>query len=342
MDELKKVLLQLLDEYHSLGINQQVDYDKFYLYSLITHSTAIEGSTVTEVENQLLFDEGISVKGRSIVEQLMNLDLKSAYEAGMKLAKEHTPFSIDMLKALSALVMKNTGSAYSTLQGSFDSSKGDLRLVNVTAGTGGSSYMNFLKVPSRLEEFCRQMNERRTALENGEDIIEKYLLSFDAHYLLVTIHPWVDGNGRMSRLVMNYLQFEYGLTPTKVAKDDKAGYIQALIDSREQESLIPFREFMLREHIRNIEAEIANFKQSSDFDPIKASFDPIEQFADPITARLYSEVKQNGRRNYTELAEALGKSEATVKRRLNELKRAGFIRRVGSNKGGYWEILGGG
>ena len=48
------------------------------MYSLITHSTVIEGSTVTEI--QLLFDEGISAKGRSVIEQLMNLDLKAVYE----------------------------------------------------------------------------------------------------------------------------------------------------------------------------------------------------------------------------------------------------------------------
>ena len=77
---LKERLLQVLDEYKKLGIAEQIDYDKFYLYSLITHSTAIEGSTVTEIENQLLFDEGISAKGRSMQEQLMNLDLKTAYE----------------------------------------------------------------------------------------------------------------------------------------------------------------------------------------------------------------------------------------------------------------------
>ena len=55
-----------------------------------------------------------------------------------------------MLKGLSAIVMKNTGSTYNTLQGSFDASKGDLRLLNVTAGAGGRSYMNFLRVPDRL------------------------------------------------------------------------------------------------------------------------------------------------------------------------------------------------
>ena len=99
-EELKKRFLDALREYHSLGIEEQIDYQKFYLYSLITHSTAIEGSTVTEIENQLLFDEGITAKGRSLQEQMMNLDLKAAYEHSMRLARQHTDFSIDLLKQM--------------------------------------------------------------------------------------------------------------------------------------------------------------------------------------------------------------------------------------------------
>ncbi|MDD2530600.1 MAG: cell filamentation protein Fic, partial [Bacteroidales bacterium] len=45
-------LLGLISQFKELEIDKQIDYDKFYLYSLITHSTAIEGSTVTEIENQ--------------------------------------------------------------------------------------------------------------------------------------------------------------------------------------------------------------------------------------------------------------------------------------------------
>ena len=73
--ENKNKKKQIIQQYQELGISKQIDYDKFYLYSIITHSTAIEGSTVTEVEAQLLFDEGIAAKGKSIIEQLMNLDL---------------------------------------------------------------------------------------------------------------------------------------------------------------------------------------------------------------------------------------------------------------------------
>ena len=336
--EDKDILLRLLQQYKELGISEQIDYQKFYLYSIITHSTAIEGSTVTEVENQLLFDEGITAKGRSLQEQMMNLDLKAAYEHSMRLAHQHEDFSVEMLKSLSALVMKNTGASYNTAQGSFDASKGDLRLVGVTAGTSGHSYMNYQKVPAKLEEFCKQLNQRRNELSSLDDIIAKYLLSFDAHYQLVTIHPWVDGNGRMSRLVMNHLQYEFGLVPVKIIKEDKAEYIQSLIDSREQESLEPFREFMIEEHIRNISKEIEEFKKTQEDDPIKVTSDPIKSFSDPIKEQLYQAVLQDGTLNYAEYAAIVGTSETTVKRRLGELKKEGAIIRVGSNKTGHWRI----
>lgn len=71
---------QLYQEFQKLGISEVVDYDKYYLYSLITHSTAIEGSTLTEVETQILFDEGLTTKGKPLVYHLMNEDLKKAYE----------------------------------------------------------------------------------------------------------------------------------------------------------------------------------------------------------------------------------------------------------------------
>lgn len=151
-------LLSLIAQFKELGIERQIDYDKFYLYSIITHSTAIEGSTVTEIENQLLFDEGIIAKGRSMLEQLMNLDLKAAYEQSLFFAKNHNDVSVEMLKKLSSLVMKNTGTIYKTALGEFSSANGDLRLLNVTAGVGGHSYMNYEKVPSKLAEFCESRN----------------------------------------------------------------------------------------------------------------------------------------------------------------------------------------
>lgn len=262
MEQYINELLTVLKEYQQLGISNQIDYEKFYLYSIITHSTAIEGSTVTEIENTLLFDEGITANGRPLVEQLMNIDLKRAYEQSIKWAKEHKPFTVEMLQQLSAMVMRNTGSHFSTLGGEFDSSKGDLRLCGVTAGPGGRSYMDFRKVPMKLQELCNYINQRREALIKRANDIEAYLLSFDTHNFLVTIHPWVDGNGRMSRLIMNHLQFEFGLIPTKVLKEDKAAYIEALNLSREEETTTPFQCFMLQEHCKNLRNEIEEYKRS--------------------------------------------------------------------------------
>ena len=65
-------------------------------------------------------------------------------------------------------------------------------------------------------------------------IDELYRVTFDAHYNLVTIHPWADGNGRMARLVMNMLQLEFGLIPAKILKDDKEEYIKSLIATSEK------------------------------------------------------------------------------------------------------------
>lgn len=333
---LSDQLLTVLDEYKQLGIAEQIDYDKFYLYSLITHSTAIEGSTVTEIENQLLFDEGISAKGRTMQEQLMNLDLKKAYEQAIRLAKLHSDFSVEMLKELSSIVMKNTGSQYNTVQGSFDASKGDLRLVNVTAGAGGKSYLNYAKVPSKLTTFCQEMNKRRLVLVDSKDILEQYLLSFDAHFQLVTIHPWADGNGRMSRLIMNYIQFEFGLVPTKVKKEDKAEYIQALIESREQDNTLPFREFMLREHLTNLRKEIENFKQSEG----GQKTEKVDRKGGQKTRdAILDLIKTDETITSTQMAESLGINRSAVSKHLKKLQDEGVIRREGPDKGGKWIIV---
>ena len=131
---------------------------------------------------------------------------------------------------------------------------------------------------------------------------------------------------------MNHLQYEFGLIPSKIIKEDKAEYIQSLIDAREQESLAPYRDFMVEEHIRNLTREIESFKKSQ-------ASDPINSFADPITEQLYQAIMNDGTLSYAAYGELIGVSEATIKRRLGELKKSGLIVRVGANKNGHWEVL---
>ncbi|MBR5147670.1 MAG: Lrp/AsnC family transcriptional regulator [Bacteroidaceae bacterium] len=73
-------------------------------------------------------------------------------------------------------------------------------------------------------------------------------------------------------------------------------------------------------------------------DSINATFDPINKFADPIIEQLYQAIIKDGTLSYAAYGEQIGVSEATIKRRLGELKKAGLIVRVGANKGGHWEI----
>ncbi len=331
---MKDQLAALIEQYKQLGIDSQIDYEKFYLYSIITHSTAIEGSTVTEIENQLLFDEGITAKGKPLMEQMMNLDLKRAYEESIRLAKNHTDITIDILKALSHLVMQNTGSTYKTALGDFSSANGDLRIVNVTAGVGGRSYLSYQKVPAKLQEFCDWLNAQR---QRPMSLSERYDLSFEAHYRLVTIHPWADGNGRMARLVMNQIQFEFGLIPAKVLKEDKGDYINALIATREADDMSVFLEFMTGEMVKTLSADIDAFLRSID--------------EDGENSQLKGEKKQKSREkilqllkdhpNYSarKLAEIIGITPKAIEKHLAKLKAAGLIRRDGPDKGGSWTVL---
>ena len=328
----------LISRYKELGIDQQIDYDKFYLYSLITHSTAIEGSTITELENQIMFDHGVSIKGKSIEEQSMNLDLKNAYDKAIELAQNHTPISIDLLISLSALVMKNTGKEYKTVLGDFSSAKGELRLLNVTAGVGGRSYMNYSKVPTKLAEFCKQLNANRKDVEK-KSITELYKISFDAHFNLVTIHPWADGNGRMARLIMNMLQFEFGLIPTIIHKEYKEEYIKALVATREEENLDIFRSFMTKMMEENLSAEIETYLISID-ETEDNTIKPSKESKKNTTSRekIISLLREDGNLSAVAIGERIGITSKAVEKHLARLKADGIIQRIGPAKGGKWVV----
>lgn len=250
---------RLYQKFQQLGISEVVDYEKYYLYSLITHSTAIEGSTLTEAEAQMLFDEGLTAKGKPLVYHLMNEDLKKAYELAKEEAKSKKPINSAFLQKLNSTLMRTTGSIYNVMGGSFDSSKGEFRLCGVTAGIGGRSYMSYQKVPAKIDEFCTLLQEKQKTVGTFR---EQYELSFNAHLNLVTIHPWVDGNGRTARLLMNYIQFCYNLFPTKIFKEDREEYISALWQSQEEETNQPFLDFMAGQLKKSLSLEIERFKTS--------------------------------------------------------------------------------
>lgn len=332
-------LEQVLSEYNSLGINQQLDYDKFYLYSIITHSTAIEGSTVTEIENQLLFDEGITSSKRTITEQMMNLDLKKAYEKCFEYAKNHEKITIDLLCKLSGIAMANTGSSYNTIAGFFSSAKGELRLLNVSAGKGGKSYLAWQKVPEKLQKVCDYLNEQRAKIKK-EDIESVYRLSFEAHYMLVSIHPWADGNGRMSRLVMNMIQKEFEVVPSIVKKDSRTQYIQSLAESQEKDDSSDFIDFMYNHHLENIKEQIAQYKQSMQNDTLNIRNDTLNDTL-KLTEKentVLKLIQSNLNITSSQIVQISGFSRPTVMRAIKSLKEKKLLERLDSKKTGSWKV----
>lgn len=230
-------ILSLLSQFDELGIGKQIDYDKFCLYSIVANSAALDGSTLTDVEVQLLLDEGISADSRPMTEQLMVLDLKAAYEQAITYVKNRVAISVEILNKLSSFVLRNAAVR--------DTQKSD-----------------------KLEELCQSINQKRMAITQA-DIIECYKLSFDTHFQLATINPWADGNRRMSRLLMNQIQFEFGIIPSNIKKDRKAEYIEALIDTLKNDDIELFRNFMFDEHMHNLEQIIHNYQTSMEYNGIQ-------------------------------------------------------------------------
>ena len=337
--ENKDLLMKLLQQHKALGISDQIDFDKFYLYSIITHSTAIEGSTVTEVEAQLLFDEGITSSKRTMLEQQMNLDLKVAYDYGREWIKQHEPITIDWLILLASKVMARTGSEYHSIGGDFSAAKGELRKLNVTAGTGGKSYLAYQKVPARLAAFCEELNQRRKAID-PTDVAAVYDLSYWAHFELVTIHPWADGNGRTCRLLMNLLQWEFDVLPTKVLKEDKAEYIQALIDTRESEDLNVFLDCMARHHCQHLQNDIDQFVRSTSEEVVDKSTlkqELVDKWSvKPSLAEKMVDIMEfvadKNQITTEKIVSHFGFNPTTAKRYLRQLTEFGYLEAHGGNK----------
>ena len=335
---------EALKAYLASGVEDQVDYQKFYLYSIVTHSTAIEGSTVTEIENQLLFDEGITAKGRSLTEQMMNVDLKDAYLYAFKIATENPTYTPQLLQQLSALVMRRTGSEYSTIAGHFDSSKGEFRLCNVSAGIGGRSYLAYNKVSRAVDGFCEWLN-KEIANVDKTDIAACYRLSFEAHFRLVSIHPWVDGNGRTTRLVMNMIQRQLGLVPSIVRKEDKGEHIQSLVDSRENGDSTIAQDMMLRHHISNLKRRVLQYQEGYGLmnDNVGVNVgvnnNGVGVKLTNTQRKIYELIQANQSITHSEMAKALSVTSKTAERATKALRDFGLLGREGSDKTGRWIIL---
>lgn len=173
------------------------------------NSNGIEGNTLTLRETQVVL-EGITVGGKSIKEHLEAINHEKAILYLNDLVKEDNPITEWNIKGIHQLVLKDID----------NENAGRYRRENVTIKGATHTPPDYLKVPGLMEKLVLNY-------ENWNDfhpIIQAALL----HGELVKIHPFVDGNGRTARLLMNLNLMNYGFNPVIIKKEDRLEYYEAL------------------------------------------------------------------------------------------------------------------
>lgn len=251
---MQKTILDLLEKYKKSGVEQAIDFLKFNHYLVSHHSTTIEGSTLTYIETTVLLDEGLTPKGKPLVHSLMQKDHYEALLFTIQNAQK-LPYTPDFIQKINSKVMHSTGQVYHTVLGEVDGTRGEYRKGMVFAGQ--TTFVNHTKIEALVLTLCEKIN--RTLLLDLS-IIEKLIFSFEVHYELVMIHPFYDGNGRTSRLLMNALQTFWDLPLALVFSEDKVDYIEAILESRKQENTKPFVDFMFGQYQKHLETVLKSLE----------------------------------------------------------------------------------
>lgn len=249
-------MLDILAEYQALELQNEINHDKFERYTIVHHSSVIEGSTLTENETRLLLEEGTTPKGKPLEHSLMVKDHYEALLFVLDEAKKRSVPDSKFIQSINAKVMRSTGSIYQTVFGEIDTSKGMFRKGNVSAG--GSYFVSYDKVPDYTARLAERILEQ---MQKANTVPAQLRLSFVAHFDLVSIHPFYDGNGRTSRLLMNFVQAYFGLPLAIVFQQDKKDYFDALIASRKNEDTKVFEDFMVKQYQLFLSSEINQYKK---------------------------------------------------------------------------------
>lgn len=173
------------------------------------NSNGIEGNTLTLRETQVVL-EGITVGGKSIKEHLEAINHEKAILYLDDLLKEDNPITEWNIKGIHQLVLKDID----------DENAGKYRNENVTIKGANHIPPDYLVVPELMEQLIVNYN----SWKEYHPIIRAALL----HGELVKIHPFVDGNGRTSRLLMNLDLMSSGYVPLIIKKESRLKYYEAL------------------------------------------------------------------------------------------------------------------
>ena len=173
------------------------------------NSNGIEGNTLTLRETQVVL-EGITVGGKSIKEHLEVINHEQAILFLDELVKDNKPITEWNIKSIHQLILKEID----------NENAGKYRGENVTIKGATHIPPDYIKVPELMEKLILNYETWNTY----HPIIRAVLL----HGELVKIHPFIDGNGRTSRLFMNLDLMNSGYNPVIIKKESRLKYYEAL------------------------------------------------------------------------------------------------------------------
>ena len=199
-------------------------FEKSFEIEYAHNSTAIEGNTLTLIQTKAILEDGLSVGGKTLREIYEVANHAKAFAYVRKCVGEESSLTEAIVKEIHAILMENimTGGVYRSVE------------VRIT----GARHK-----PPAPTEMYRQVKNFYADLPFRTDLNAIELAAW-THAEFVKIHPFVDGNGRTSRMLMNYQLMRAGFLPVSIAKEDRLPYFEALEDYAVQGNLNPFAEMI--------------------------------------------------------------------------------------------------
>jgi Fic family protein len=176
----------------------------------IFHSTGIEGNRLSLQETEAILLEGIEIGGKPLADQLEVKDLDAAYDFLLELSKSQTPIREIDIREMHRLVVRNNK----------DSNPGSYRQIGVVISGSEHRPPEPVAVPGLMQKLIESLNE---PVKYSPVVSAAYV-----HHQLAGIHPFVDGNGRLARLLMNLILLRYGYPIVNISRQDRPKYYETL------------------------------------------------------------------------------------------------------------------
>lgn len=240
MDKVLKKIAenkQKLQNLLNIKENKKTLY-KWLLNELAYTSNAIEGNTLTRRETALAITEKITSKSKPVKDYMEAINHATAFELIWNLAKDNIKITENVILQIHKII----------LSGIDNNNAGIYRNVRVRISGSQTILPNPLKVPELMEKFILSLNKNKQPPE---------LKAIKAHYDFVVIHPFIDGNGRTARLLMNLILISYGLAPIIIRPIDRKRYLSALEKKGMNDKTQSYEKFMLSALNRSLKTAIS-------------------------------------------------------------------------------------